>query len=211
MLNAAINWLFNLDPTIWGSLAAGSMTLIGVVIGQYAIQRREERQKENEVEALRDALAVELRTHDERLEQLLYTAHDLEKAKKNAYALTEEEYKESFESELNAQISLLRYTADKQFTSRTIYTSNTDKIGSLDAQTAEGVVRAYNQLSTLDEGLESMKRAIAYEDLSPGSEIDWSTGAGPPLGALAAKTQIEDAVTTAILIQKRHLLYWAIH
>jgi len=82
---------------------AGLMTLAGVVVGQYALRRREESKKEEEIEALRDSLAVELRSYDEWLEWLLYAAHDLEKMRENAYGLSEQQYEEAFETELQAR------------------------------------------------------------------------------------------------------------
>lgn len=186
---------------IWGSIITGVMTLTGVLIGQYAIHRRQEKQAEKKLEALRDALIVELRTVDEWLKQLLYITHDTDKAKENSYGLTEEQQNILFESELKAQLGVYRFTADKQQFSETVFRSNADTIGELDSETAEAVVQAYKQIQILNQSLQNLRNAMEYETLL-NSDVDWETGAGLGFDVFAAKEQITSGVTSAALLQK---------
>lgn len=191
-----------IPATIWGSLIAGLMTLAGVVVGQYALRRREERKKEEEIEALRDALAVELRSYDEWLEWLLYAAHDLEKMRENAYALSDEQYEETFETELQARISLLRYAADAIPFTRDVYEANTSRIGELDSQAAEAVVRTYSLIERLDRHLTNLQDHVSHEELVFGEDINWETGAGLSPGVVMEKGQIEEMVARVVIFQK---------
>lgn len=181
------------------------MTLFGVAVGQYAVHRRQEKQEEREIEALRDALAVELRTSDDRLEHLLYVAHDLDRVRESAYGLTEEQYQEAFEHDLNAQLSLFRFAADTPHFSKTVFNSNADKIGKLDSEVAEAVIQTYGRLETLDQSLQNLKSVLNYEELVLNRDIDWSTGAGLDTEIWMAKVQLESAVSSALLDQKTTL------
>lgn len=182
------------------------MTLIGVLIGQYAIHRRQEKQAEKERETLRDSLAVELRTADEWLEQLLYITHDLSRAKENTYGFTEEQEAVLFESELKAQLGVYRFTADKQLYSETVFQSNAGKIGELDPETAEAVVRTYGQIKTLHQSLQNLKETLNYEVFASNSGVDWETGSGLDFGVFAAEAQIKSSISMAIISQKITLL-----
>lgn len=205
MIDELWNWLTNIPVAIWGSFITGAMTLAGVVVGQYAIRRRQERKAEKELEAVHDALAAELRTADEWLEQLLYVAHDLSKAQENAYALTEEQYEEAFKSDFNARLSIYRFTADNQQFSKDVFRSNANKLGEIDSEIAEAVIQTYNQIETLNKSLGNLKYAVSYEELASNSDVDWTTGAGLSSEVFMLKQQIESAVFPAILFQKMTL------
>lgn len=202
MIDALWSWLNGIPATIWGSLIAGGMTLIGVLVGQYALQRREEQKKEQEIESLRDSLAVELRSYDEWLEWLLYAAHDLEKMRENAYALTEEQYDEAFETELQARISVFRYAADGSPLTRDVYEANTSRIGDLDSQAAEAVVRTYGLIGRLDQHLKNLQELVTHEELAFGKDINWETGAGLSPGVIMEMEQIKELSARVLIFQK---------
>lgn len=201
MVQSLWNWVLSVPVSIWGSIITGIMTLAGVFIGQYAIHRRQEKQAEKKIEALRDALIVELRTVDEWLKQLLYITHDTDKAKESSYGLTEEQQNILFESELKAQLGAYRFTADKQQFSETVFRSNAGTIGELDSETAEAVVQAYKQIQILNQSLQNLRNSMEYEILL-NSDVDWETGAGLGFDIFAAKEQITNGVTSAALLQK---------
>lgn len=202
MVETIWNWITAIPPAVWGSLIAGLMTLLGVIVGQYAIQRREEWKNEEDVEALRNALAVELRAYDQWLEKLLYAAHDLEKLREDAYGLTEEEYGDAFKSDLHARISMFHYSVDDRPISRPVYKSNADKLGGLDPQTAEMVVRTHGLISSLNQHLENMKDEIGHEELALKTDIDWSTGAGLPPAVMFEVVHVKEMVARTLIYQK---------
>jgi hypothetical protein len=202
MLDSLWNWLTSIHPAIWGSLITGSMTLSGVVAGQLIIKRREESKKEEETQALQDALIVELRSYDEWLEWLLYTAHDLDKVREDTYGISDEQFNEAFRTEMNARIAMFRHAADVRPTAREIYESNTDRIGELEPRTAEMVVRTYMMLEKLDKHLQNLQNSVSHDMLTLNSDIDWSTGEGLPPEVIIEKTMIEDTVARAVVFQK---------
>lgn len=202
VLNVVWSWLTGIPATIWGSFIAGLMTLAGVVVGQYALRRREENKKEEEIEALRDSLAVELRSYDEWLEWLLYAAHDLEKMRENTYGLSEQQYEDAFETELQARISLLRYAADGNPLTRDVYEANTRRIGELDSQAAEAVVRTYSLIERLNQHLTNLQDHVSHEELVFGKNINWETGAGLSPGVVMEKEQIEEMAARVVIFQK---------
>lgn len=170
-------------------------------MGQYGLQRREEKQREANIDSLRTALIAELRTVDEPLKSLLYMTHDMEKAKKEPYALTEEQ-SELFESALQHRIGSYRYAADMHWFSNEVYQSNADKIGELSPETAAVVIKAYNSIEDLYQGLQNLAEAIEYDELMFTSDIDWSKGEIPPPRTLIPKHQIEITVSRAVISQK---------
>jgi len=204
MIDIIWDWVTGIHPTIWGSLLTGLMTLAGVLVGQFVIRYREERKKEEEIEALRDSLVVELRSYDEWLEWLLYAAHDLEKIQKNKYGLSEQEFNEAtktFETKLAARISLLRYAADDIPLTRDVYEANTSRIGELGSQSAESVVRTYSLIERLNKHLTNLQNHTSHEELL-NEDINWETGEGLPTDVLIEKVQIEEMVARVVIFQK---------
>lgn len=177
MINELWNWLTSIPVAIWGSLLAGGMTLVGVLIGQYAIHRRQERQAEKELEVLIDALIVELRTADHWLESLLYITHDLDKAKEFTHSLTEEQI-ETFDTDRQLRLGALVFTPSQHRPSTNVFQSNADKIGKLDSEAARHVIEAYSSISVLKSSLQNLQDATNFEELMIKDDIDSSTGAG---------------------------------
>lgn len=181
------------------------MALLGVIIGQYAIQRRQERQADRELETLIDSLIVELRTADHWIERLLYLTHDPDKAKESAYSLTEEQ-RELFESDQQLRLCAYLFTPSRHRPSTNVYRSNGDKIGKLDSEAAEAVIEAYSSISVLKSSLQNLQDATSFGELASEDDIDWSSGAGLSPEVIMLETQIESAVTTAATAQKQALL-----
>lgn len=178
------------------------MTLVGVLLGQYAIYRREERKAEKERESLRNALAVELRVSDDFLERLLYITYDTERFKEKFFRVTPKLFDEAFNSDLHAQLSNYRFTADQQPFSTSVYESNAGELGELDDKTARYVIEAYNQLGDLYTSLNHLSEVIGHDDLFLADDVDWSSGAGLSPEVLLHKTQIERNVRWAVIWQK---------
>ena len=202
MIEGILNWLTSVPATIWGSLIAGILTLLGVVVGQFSIYWREEEKKNQELDALRDAIAVELQTMDDTLEGLLYAAHDMEIAKENAYALTDEQYEETFKSDLQAQITFILTRVEEVPDGIEVYESNADKIGKLDTSEAEGVIHTHRALRSLYQRLQQFGSAINHDDLVLNDEINWKTGGGLDQEVLTEKAMIETQIVNVVVGQK---------
>lgn len=181
------------------------MTLFGVILGQYGLQKRQERQKEAEIESLRNALIAELRSADDTLRRLLYAAFDVEKAKEYAYGLSDETFEDAFETELQFRLGIYRYSADQQWFSNAVYEGNTDKIGHLDQGTAAAVVGTYNCIENLHRSLRRLADVIDHEDLVLRDDVDWSTGAGLSSDVFMYREQIKSTVARSIIFQKMAL------
>jgi len=178
------------------------MTLIGVIIGQYGLQRRREKQQETEIESLTTALIAELRSADEILRRLLYAAHDIERTKKESYTWSEEKFEEAFENEMQFRLGIYRYTADQYWFSNSIFEGNTDKIGHLDEQAASAVVTSYNSLDNLRRSLQGLSHAIDHDDLYDSQNEDWPVGAELSADVFMYDEQITYTVTRTIIYQK---------
>lgn len=206
------NWLTEIPTGVWSllgnlisSLIVGGLTLVGVLLGQHVIQRRQERKQEADVRSLRESIIAELRTHDEGLESVLYTAFDPQKMQERRYSLSEELYEEAFENERQAKLSILLASADNFLFSRTVYESNTGMIGELDSKTARLVIRTYDGTARVTRHLENLRNAVTHKELGIGEDIDWSTGGGLPPEVLIEAGQIESAIAGTVLIQKATL------
>ncbi|WP_157224614.1 hypothetical protein [Natronococcus occultus] len=203
MIEAVLEWLTSVPVAIWGSIIAGTMTLIGVLLGQYLLERRRERQKEEELEAFRDALIVELRAYDDVLKELLYAKYDMDKFREEKYALTDEQYSEVFESDPHARLTMYVSTGNSRSFSDEIFRSNADKIGELDTKTARIVLQAYDQMRQLDSALENLSDSITFEELMLiDSDVDWESGAGLDPEVIHRRVEVEGQITPAILSQK---------
>lgn len=205
VLEAIWDWITGIPATIWGSLIAGILTLVGVILGQFSIYQREQEKKDRELEALRDALSVELQTMDEVLEGLLYAAHDIEKARANAYALSNEQYEETFKSNFQAQLTFILVGANEIPNGIDIYEANMDRIGELDSDEAESIIQTHKAIGRLYQSMQRFEDAISHDDLVFNEDVDWSSGAGLNTEVWIEKAQIESEIINAIVGQKMTL------